>query len=57
VIASDAHGGRRSQTLLDGHDLAVAAGVTPWRAGLLTSKGPQRLLRHGLRPARALAPA
>lgn len=48
VLASDAHPGRRDQTLGDGRGLAIRAGVSPLVAWQLTQANPQFLLEHGL---------
>lgn len=48
VIASDGHGGRRSQTLRAGRDLAIEAGAAPERAAQLTQANPRFLLEHGM---------
>lgn len=48
VLASDGHGGRRSQTLAAAHRLLTDLDLTAGQAHRLTSANPLFLLRHGI---------
>ena len=48
VVASDGHGGRRTQTQADGYARLLAAGLSEWRARDLAGGAPRRLLAGGV---------
>jgi len=58
IIASDGHGGARSQTLAEAGPPILAAGVSAVHTWQLTQANPGFLLRHGIvaEPARAERP-
>jgi len=57
VLASDGHGGHRSQTLRQGCERAVAAGASPAHARRMTQANPAFLLRRGVPAGPRRAPA